>query len=681
MKRQVLFMLTLRALLLAASAEVRKVELVDFDAQPGVFTNGGEFPGAVVKGSYEKGTVRLDYDLTKGAYVGWTLSEKIPEGTTALEFRITNLTDAEMGFGFRFTDAKGQTYHGKLVGKKAKPCEKGALYTAEFVPQGKGWCRDGGTPDGQVHEPISSLTLMTCRGGGPLTGAFSIESVKAVTTADAETLSDYFLTVTPTAFGAVWYPGETSEFAVKLKPRTDKAAQGVVRWGIEDWLGEHVASGEINGDMLRLQPGVFKGKVGSFRLRFTVQAGNAKFVRETWLARLTSKDVKPARWVGSLAPSWCYPLVKACGIGRLNTSTEWRISEKKKGEYRLDYLVERCTNMLAYGIMPTMMIQSRNELYADQIDKEAFARWAAAVAKRLSAIGVDRIEIWNEPQNFEFRKYYGGDWGERGWITKFIDFTRTVSKAIHDAAPEMTVSVTGEDIEWVLYSMLTRGIAQPWDQISFHPYSHYQIRPEFEYFYRDQGEVIKRLAANYGGAKRLAVSEVGWTTFSGKGEYWEVAGCYPRASYEQQATYLVRAYLLGVMCGADWTLQYRFDDSGPREEYTEHNFGMIRRDRTPKPSFAAVAFMTRTVGAYAKVEHLPGDLTLKRVGLFTMPDGHKVYVAWAVVNDFKWTVPGDRPFRLYDMMGNELSAPADRVLTLTERPVYAVTFKRLCNRQ
>lgn len=123
-------------------------------------------------------------------------------------------------------------------------------------------------------------------------------------------------------------------------------------------------------------------------------------------------------------------------------------------------------------------------------------------------------------------------------------------------------------------------------------------------------------------------------------------------------------------CGAEWTLQYRFDDSGPREDYTEHNFGMVRRDRTPKPSFAAVAFMTRTVGEFTKVKHLPGDLTLKRAGEFTMPDGHKVYAAWAVVKDFEWTVPGDRPFRLYDMMGNELSAPADRRLVLTERPVY-----------
>ena len=654
-------------------AEVRRVELVDFATRPGSFTNGAELPGAIVKGDFvgSPTAVKIEYDLTKGAYVGWTLAEKIPEGTSALEFRLTNLSDADMSFGFRFTDAKNQHYHGKLVGEKAKPGEKGVLFTASFAEHDKGW-RRGGETDGQVHYPILNVTLMTCRGGGPSVGAFTIDSVKAVTTADAEVMPDYFLSVTPAAFGAVWYPGETCEFAVRLKSRSDKTVGGAVRWKLEDWFGVDVASGEVKDGIVRLSPSVFKGRVGSFRFRCGVRIGGTKLVRETWLARLTSKDVKPARWVGSLAPEWCYPLVQACGIGRLNTSTEWRISEKKKGEYQLDYLVDRCTNMLAYGIMPTVMIQSRNPLYEDEIDKEAFARWAVAVAKRLSSVGVDRIEIWNEPQNFEFRKYYGGGWGDDGWITKYIDFTRTVSKAIHEAVPEMTVSVAAEDIEWVLYAMLTRGIAQPWDQVSFHPYCHYQIRPEFAYFYCDRGEVIKSLAKNYGGAKRLGISEVGWTTVAGAGEYWEVAGCYPRASYKQQAMYLVRAYLLGVMCGADWTLQYRFDDSGPREEYTEHNFGMVRRDRTPKPSFAAVAFMTRTVGEFTKVEHLPGDLTLRRVGCFTMPDGRKVYAAWAVVNDFKWTVPGDRPFRVYDMMGNELMASADRALTLTERPVYVV---------
>lgn len=41
-------------------------------------------------------------------------------------------------------------------------------------------------------------------------------------------------------------------------------------------------------------------------------------------------------------------------------------------------------------------------------------------------------------------------------------------------------------------------------------------------------------------------------------------------------------------------MQYDFQDDGPRRDYTEHNFGMTFQNLTPKPSFAAVAFMTLT---------------------------------------------------------------------------------------
>ena len=38
----------------------------------------------------------------------------------------------------------------------------------------------------------------------------------------------------------------------------------------------------------------------------------------------------------------------------------------------------------------------------------------------------------------------------------------------------------------------------------------------------------------------------------------------------------------------------------------EHNFGMVCRDRTPKPSFAAVAFLSRAVGAFERAEEQIG---------------------------------------------------------------------------
>ena len=654
---------------------VRRVELVDFAEKPGSFTNGGEFPGATVDGSFVvtssgRTAVRLAYDLTKGSYVGYSLMTKIPAGTDGLEVTLANGSDRNLAIGVRFTDASNQTYMARTNGPVPAGAKRHVL-TASFTSHDKGW-KPGGTTDGKVHYPIGNIVIMNCRGPIAPKGWFEIGSIKAVTTAPEQVLPGHFLTVAPARFGAYWYPGEDASFDVALVAREERAARGGIRWELSDWLGRPFGAGTVEAGRLTLPEKAFRGRFGSFRLTFTARSGAVDLVRETWLARLTSSNPRPCRWVGSLSPSWGYPLCKACGIGRLNCSTEWFNAERQKGIYDFTAAEKRADEMLAHGIMPTPMIQGPNSLYDDQIDTQAFARFAAAFATRMSAKCIDRVEIWNEPQNFWFRRHYGGDYDDNGWVPKYVTFTRTVRDAINKAAPGMTVSVAAEDIEWLLYDMLVKGIARTGDQVSFHPYCHYEIRPECAYFFRDGGEVVRKLALFHGGATRFGVSEVGWTTFAGTGEYWEVAGCFPRASYEQQAKYIVRAYLLGALCGADWVLQYRFDDSGPREEYTEHNFGMIRRDRTPKPSFSAVAFMTRTVGEFKEAKELSRDLASYRVGRFTMPDGKIVYAAWAVSADFKWTVPGERPYRLFDIMGNRIPLQDSRVLVLTERPVYVV---------
>ena len=666
---------TVAAVSVRAADNVRRVELVDFSENPGYFTNGGEFPGATVDGSFVKSAsghtaVRLSYDLTKGAYVGYSLTTKIPAGTDGLEIAFANPTDRPLAIGIRFTDVSNQTYVAATDGPVPAGARRHVL-KVDLTKYDRGW-KPGGKVDGKIHYPIGNLVVMNCRGTIAPKGTFAIGSIKAVTTASEQTMPGHFLTVAPTRFGSYWYPGEDASFDVSLIAREERTSQGGVRWTLSDWLGKEYGAGTVTNGRLVLTEAAFKGRVGSFCLKFRAKSGSVDLSRETWLARLTSADPKPCRWVGSLSPAWGYPLCRACGIGRLNCSTEWFNVEKQKGVYDFTAAEQRADAMLAYGIMPTPLIQARNSLYEDEIDPQAFARFAAAYAKCMQAKGVDRLEIWNEPQNFFFREYYGGDYDDKGWVPKFVSFTHVVRDAINEAAPGMTVSVAAEDIEWLLYDMLVKGIAREGDQVSFHPYCHFEIRPENVYFFRDGGEVLRKLALFHGGAKRFGISETGWTTYSGKGEYWEVAGCFPRASYEQQAQYIVRAYLLGALCGADWVLQYRFDDSGPREEYTEHNFGMIRRDRTPKPSFAAVAFMTRTVGSFERAKELSKDLTSYRAGEFSLPGGKTAYVAWAVSADFQWTVPGDRPFRLFDMMGNPVAAPKGRSLTLTERPVYVM---------
>ena len=220
---------------------VRRVELVDFAEKPGSFTNGGEFPGATVDGSFTvtssgRTAVRLAYDLTKGSYVGYSLMTKIPAGTDGLEVTLANGTDRNLAIGVRFTDASNQTYMARTSGPVPAGAKRHVL-TASFTSHDKGW-KPGGTTDGKVHYPIGNIVIMNCRGTIAPKGWFEIGSIKAVTTASEQVLPGHFLTVAPARFGAYWYPGEDASFDVALVEREECAAQSGIRWELSDWLGQ-----------------------------------------------------------------------------------------------------------------------------------------------------------------------------------------------------------------------------------------------------------------------------------------------------------------------------------------------------------------------------------------------------------------------------------------------------------
>ena len=74
----------------AATAESRILHLPGGYVQPyGSYTTGGEFPGAKAELGFEqegdRRFARLSFDLTKGAYVGYKVTEKIPADTSRVE--------------------------------------------------------------------------------------------------------------------------------------------------------------------------------------------------------------------------------------------------------------------------------------------------------------------------------------------------------------------------------------------------------------------------------------------------------------------------------------------------------------------------------------------------------------------------------------------------------------------
>ena len=515
----------------------------------------------------------------------------------------------------------------------------------------------------------------------------------ALTLATASAAATPALKVTPARFGALWHEQESPTVDCTAAHAPD-AARRTLSVVVTDWQDKPVLAKTLGPlgakrDVV-FSPADLGGRFGAFKAVFTLApaaAGGAALTAETWFARLTgTANPKPCAWVGTgihRSHGWgrgdlrFLDILAAAGIGIVREEVGWVRCEKKKGEYKLPKdFADFLDGLVKRGIRINHVMSYTNPIYENPCDEDAFAAWCAWLARTCKG-RIHHYEIWNEPQNFAFKVNYGGlDAPDTVWIDKFVTFTHKASDAILAVDPTATVAVTSEDSWKFLEDMLSKGIARKENLVSFHPYCHGQPRPEREMVMRDNAQALRKAMAAHGGATRYCVTEAGWTTYSGPGTYLAVAGGYPRASYVHQAQYLVRMYVLSRQLGCDYAIQYDFKNDGPNRGYTEHNFGMVFEDCTPKPALAATARLVRTLGEAKPLGDVSYDPAHFRVYRFARAGGETA-VLWSIEGEREIPLPSEAvaKLRFSDLQGNPIPAPyANGKLRLTECPVYAENF-------
>ena len=467
-------------------------------------------------------------------------------------------------------------------------------------------------------------------------------------------------------YGSLYHPGEAAKF------RT--GAGGA--WSVTDWRGRMCAEGKTDAGELVIAHRDVGGRFGAFKLTVGTNA--------TWFAWLTSSNAVPVRWIGTgIHGYWRdkrrFELMRAAGIGTVRLDAFWRECEREKGVYTMPHpeFLPDLDAAIANGISINLDLPSDNKpVYPEcPLDPDARARFAAWIAKALPQVSI--FETFNEPPS-HFYKQYLDDKGT--WYVKFKEFSDKTKAAIRAVRPDANILVCAECEEKCLRRELKLGVAGKDDCVSFHPYVHTaDPRPEREkWFWLDEGAEIRKLMVENGGATRIWLTEVGWTTFGvdehGDADYWPVAGIYPGVSYVAQAQYLIRAWIIARQLGVECLVQYDFSDDGPRRNYTEHNFGLLFADMTPKPSFAAVAFMARLVGDAEPLGEVGNDRARMRIYAFRRPDGKRVYAMWAIEDKAKVDLPADAVGgEIYDIMGNQRHLESSETsITLFEHPCYIV---------
>jgi len=684
-----------------STGKLRGLNLFDFEATGGGLNLGGEFPGARGKFAIKSESAhdgenggRLSFDLTRGNYVAWVQSPSRPLAKGAKEISVwVRLHAAGHQVHCKTRDSTGQEHIRFLP---SPPAGQWGRLSFEVNSIGGHW---GGANDGEIHWPIVLVQIGVEARGEEKVGHMDMDTLVVKTTAPPDVQPGGSVRLASPKFGNLFAPGEKPVLTLRahgIEQRPPQRFAGA--YSLLDWRGQQVASGTVqplsvtcDGEVQQQLEANVPG-AGAFCLQVNLHNADNPTERlrtQSWFGVLPGPTPRPCRWAGTgihAGHGWAagdlrfLDILAATGIGVVREEFGWSGVERQRGQYAVSDEIEAFVNGLAErGIRLNLLLTYGNPIYDNPLDPDAYARWAAWMAKHFEG-RVSDFEIWNEPHNFAFRKHYGGElFGNSPWITKFVELTRKAGIAIRSVRKDANVIICAEDVWPTLKQMLEEGIGPAGSVISIHPYCHGQPRPEREVFLHDLCRQLRAVSRKHNGPERVVVTEAGWTTYDGDMEYLQIAGGYPRSSYVHQAQYVIRMFLTSQAAGAEYAIQYDFMNDGDRRNYTEHNFGLVHEDYSPKPSLMAVAAMTRIVGPGRFVADVAPDPRKARAYVFDV-NGQPVVAAYAIEDAVEITLKvGVEQLEIADLMGNRrrLLSPAGMIkLKLTETPLYLLGADR-----
>jgi hypothetical protein len=291
-------------------------------------------------------------------------------------------------------------------------------------------------------------------------------------------------------------------------------------------------------------------------------------------------------------------LADAGGFDSLRDDVFWGAIESQRGELRFpakyDELREALSGATARGHSPVIVLGVGNRHYDDgglirsDAGIAAYARYAGFVASALKA-QVRRFEIWNEWNSGFASRVTGSDGTARDYV-RMLGPAAAAIRAAHPRAEVIGGVTSGVDLAWYRELIAAGGLAHL-DAVSVHSYTLFrrEINPEGAIASIDK---LRRMLVEAAPQREIPVyvTEIGWPTNDGK----------HGVSERDSASYLVRFTLLArsrPWIGGVWW--YDLVDDGDSDSKSEHRFGLVRRDLTPKPAFrlaAPVAKLLRSGG-------------------------------------------------------------------------------------
>lgn len=309
-----------------------------------------------------------------------------------------------------------------------------------------------------------------------------------------------------------------------------------------------------------------------------------------------------------------YTLFHRAGFGLIRTDFHWQDIERTAGVYDFHAYDAQIKQLDALGVRPLWVVSYGNTLYDNGLPPRtdaglaAFARFAGAAAAHFRDRGV-LWEIWNEPNEPNF-------WKPQPNADQYAALVKAAVPAIRAAdlkAPILAGAISQfalPYIETFLRHRPLRGVTA----FSIHPYRDGQPESAISDY-----AAVRALIARYGraGLKPMPVvcSEWGYSTAT------------DQTSEADQGRYIVRMYLVNLLCGVNLTIFYDWTDDGSNPSDNESRFGIVRQNLAPKPAYTAIAAFTRMLRGYRFRHQLRTERASDYKLLFQGPRGLAV-VTW-----------------------------------------------------
>jgi hypothetical protein len=290
-------------------------------------------------------------------------------------------------------------------------------------------------------------------------------------------------------------------------------------------------------------------------------------------------------------------LLAAAGFRWVRMDLGWGNIERERGVYDFSAFVRLTGHLQKHGIKALFILDYSNRLYESdrsvrtEEGRQAFARWAAAAAKRYQGRGYI-WEVWNEP-NISF-------WKPKPDAGDYSALANAAAAAIHKAAPGEAVigpATSGFDFPFQ-EACFNNGVLNEWDAVSVHPYR--QTNPE---------SVVAEYAQLRQTIRRFAPKGREIPVISGE---WGYSAAWKSYDEESQGHMLAREFLTNLSQGIPLSIWYDWRDDGPDPKEAEHHFGTVglpqkvdgKNSFRIKPAYLAAKALTGTLSGHHFVRRL-----------------------------------------------------------------------------